>query len=168
MFHWYAFQSKPRKEQLLCEQLHIRGLETFFPWIRVELLSSRPQKIQPYFPGYVFGRVDIESSGRSVVDWIPGAVRIVNFGGEPVPILDSVIHFLREHIKTINIGCAGNAQDFQRGDRVAIQEGPLAGYTGIFNSRLSGRDRVEVLLKVLEDSQMRVELSIKQISFQKI
>lgn len=157
MFHWYVFQSKPRKEQLLCEQLHIRRFETFFPCVLG----------QPYFPGYVFGRVDIEASGRSAVDWIPGAIRVVNFGGDPVPVSDAVIHFLREHIKIINFGGAGNTEEFQRGDLVAIQEGPLAGYTGIFNSQLPGRDRVEILLKMLGDSQIRVELSIKQISLKK-
>lgn len=168
MFNWYVFQSKPRKEQLLCEQLHIRRLETFFPCIQVQPLSSYPQKTQPYFPGYVFGRVDIEASGRSAVDWIPGAIRIVNFGGEPVPVPDSFIHLLREHIKSINIDGTGSTEEFQRGDLVAIQEGPLAGYTGIFNSHLPGRDRVEVLLKMLGYSQMRIELSIKQISIQRI
>jgi len=167
MMHWYAFHSKARKERLLCEQLHIREIESFFPYIRVQTVNPRRQRIQPYFPGYVFGRVDVQTSGRSVLDWIPGAIRIVNVGGEPVPIPDYLINILRQHLETINAGDANIAQEFQPGDLVTIQGGPFAGYEGIFNVRLPGRDRVEVLLSMLEGSQLRVELSIEQIAPQK-
>ncbi len=88
MFNWYVFQSKARKEQFLCEQLHLRNIETFFPYIRSKSAKSQHQKIQPYFPGYIFGRVDLEAFGRSTLDWLPGAIRIVSFGGEPVSVQD--------------------------------------------------------------------------------
>jgi transcription antitermination factor NusG len=167
MIHWYAFQSKARKEKLLCEQLRIRNIETFFPCLRVRRASSHIPKIQPYFPGYVFGRVDLEKSGRSILDWLPGAVQIVNFGGEPVSVQDYFINLLRENLEAINTADIKTSEQFQQGDLVTIHEGPFAGYEGIFNTRLPGRDRVEVLLKMLEGSQMRVELSIEQIMHQK-
>jgi hypothetical protein len=42
---------------------------------------------------------------------------------------------------------------------VWIKDGPLAGYWAIFNTRLPGRDRVRVLLEMLNDRRMPVELS---------
>ena len=167
MINWYAFQSKARKERMLCEQLHMRQIEAFFPCVRVQPATSRRHKIRPYFPGYVFGRVNLEKSGRSILDWIPGAIRIVNFGGEPVSIPDHLINILRQHLETINAGEADIAREFQLGDLVTIQGGPFAGYEGIFNTRLPGRDRVEVLLRMLEGSHLRVELPIEQIALQK-
>jgi transcription antitermination factor NusG len=167
MIHWYAFQSKTQKEGLLCEQLHLRQIETFFPCIRVRPVNPRARKTKPYFPGYVFGRVDLEKAGKSILDWIPGAIGIVNFGGEPASVSDHLIHILQQHLERINASTSEIAEKFQQGDIVTIQGGPFAGYEAIFNARLPARDRVEVLLKMLQGSQIRVELSIEQITLRK-
>jgi transcriptional antiterminator RfaH len=167
MLNWYVFQSKTRKERFLCEQLHLRQIETFFPCIRVQPIKSPIQKLQPYFPGYVFGRVDLEAIGRSALDWLPGAIRIVNFGGEPVSVQDYLINVLRQHVEGINRAVSEEVNTFQPGDIVMIKDGPFAGYEGIFNTHLPGRDRAEVLLKMLEGSQLKVELSIEHLVPQK-
>lgn len=164
MRQWYAFQSKTRKEQLLAEQLRIRQIDTFFPCINVRPVNPRSRKTKPYFPGYVFGRIDLEQDGRSTLDWIPGAVGIVNFGGEPAPVSDHLVDSLQRHLESINTSESELLESFQPGDVVAIHEGPFAGYEAIFDARLPGRDRVEVLLKILQDSQIRVELPVRQIS----
>lgn len=167
MIYWYAFQSKARKERFLCEQLHMRQIETFFPRIRVRLVNSRRVSVRPYFPGYVFGHVDLEKKSKSSLEWIPGAIRIVNFGGEPVPVPDHLINLLRGQAEVINDSTREGPEKFQEGDLVTIHGGPLSGYEAIFNARLPGRDRVEVLLKMLQATQLRVELSIGQISLRK-
>jgi transcription antitermination factor NusG len=46
---------------------------------------------------------------------------------------------------------------------VAIHAGPFAGYEAIFDLRLSGSDRVRVLLKMLNNRNLPVELDSKQI-----
>jgi transcriptional antiterminator RfaH len=168
MLNWYVFQSKTRKERFLCEQLHMRDIETFFPCISAHPAKSNNQKLQPYFPGYVFGRVDLEAMGRSALNWLPGLARIVNFGGEPVSVQDYLIHVLRQHVDTINRSAAVEARTFQAGDAVLIKGGPFAGYEAIFNTHLPGRERVEVLLKMLEGTHLRVELSIDHIAPQRM
>src|SRR5829696_3115649 len=150
MLHWYVFQSKPRKERFLCEQLRLRHIETFFPCIRMRPAKPRIPKFQAYFPGYVFGHVDLEAYGRSILEWIPGAIKIVNFGGEPVPVQDYLINTLRQHLESINTIDTKESNNFHHGDVVGIHGGPFDGFEGIFNTRLPGRDRVEVLLRMLE------------------
>jgi len=164
MLNWYVFQSKTRKESFLCEQLHLRHIENFFPCIRMQPAKSNVKKLQPYFPGYVFGRVDLEAIGRSALEWLPGAIRIVNFGGDPVSVQDQLIQVLKQHVDRINRSAVNRSNLFQQGDLVSIKDGPLAGYEGIFNTHLPGRDRAEVLLRMLEGSQLRVELSIEYIA----
>jgi len=164
MIHWYAIQSKARKEQLLCEQLRIRKIDIFFPCVRVQPANPRARTVKAYFPGYVFGRIDLEHAGRSILDWIPGGAGIVNFGGEPAPIPDYLINILQQYLESINALKSEVSERFQPGDVVAIHRGPFAGYEAIFDARLPGRDRVEVLLKILRGSQIRVELPIEQIS----
>ncbi len=115
MKQWYAIQSKTRKEELLCEQLSIREIETFFPRIRVKPVNPRARKIKPYFPGYVFGSVDLEHIGRSGLDWIPGAIGLVNFGGEPTPVPDHIISSLQQHLEIINAAAYNGVEKFRRG-----------------------------------------------------
>jgi transcription antitermination factor NusG len=164
MMQWYAIQSKSQKEELLCEQLRMREIETFFPRVRVEPVNPRARRIKPYFPGYVFGRVDFGQVGQSMLDWIPGAIGVVNFGGEPSPVSDHLIHTLQQHLEVINASANYLSSRFQSGDLVAIQGGPFAGYEAVFDACLPGRDRVKVLLKMLESHQMPIELPVQQIT----
>jgi transcriptional antiterminator RfaH len=164
MLNWYVFQSKARKERFLCEQLRIREIETFFPCIPAKSANSGYPKLQPYFPGYVFARLNLEACGQSTLDWLPGAVRIVNFGGEPVSVQDYLIQMLREHVEAITRLRPDISNSFHPGDLVMIQAGPFSGYEAIFNAHLPGRQRAEVLLKMLEGSQLRVELAIEHIT----
>ena len=164
MKQWYAIQSKTRKEELLCEQLSLREIETFFPRIRVKPVNPRARKIKPYFPGYVFGCVDLANVGKSVLDWIPGAIGVVNFGGEPVPVPDHFINSLQQHLEIINASAYSAVERFRPGDIVKIHWGPFAGYEAVFDASLPGRDRVKVLLRMLERSQFQVELPAEQIS----
>ena len=167
MIKWYAIQSKTHKEDLVCEQLYLRNIETFFPRVRVRPVNPRARKVKPYFPGYVFGRMDLEQVSRSFLDWIPGAVGIVNFGNEPAPVSDHLITTLQQHLKALNTSVAHMSEIFQAGDLVTIHGGVFTGYEAIFDARLPGRDRVEVLLNMLQGHQLRVELPIEQISLKK-
>lgn len=164
MLRWYIFQSKARKEDLLCEQLRLREFEIFFPTLHVKPVNPRARKIKPYFPGYVFARVDLHEYGRSILDWIPGAVGIVSFGGDPAAVPDELVSALRQHVEMITASNGKASEKYQPGDVVAIRGGPFAGYEAIFDVHLPGRDRVEVLLKLLEGYQVRVELPAELIA----
>src|SRR5687767_6081049 len=125
MRQWYAFQSKARKEQFLCEQLQILQIETFFPCIRVQTVNPRARKIKPYFPGYVFGRVNLEQVGKSILNWIPGAIGIVKFGGEPASVSDHLVEALQRHLEKINVSQSEVSMKFQPGEVIAIHGGPF-------------------------------------------
>ena len=164
MMQWYAIQSKSQKEDLLCEQLRMREIEIFFPRIRVNPVNPRARKVKPYFPGYVFGRVDFGQVGQSMLDWIPGAIGVVNFGGEPSPVSDHLIHTLRQHLEIVNASVSDAASRFHSGDLVSIHWGPFSGYEAVFDASLPGRDRVRVLLRMLESHPLPLELPAEQIT----
>jgi transcriptional antiterminator RfaH len=139
-------------------------IDSFFPCVHVRPVNPRARKVKPYFPGYVFGHVDLERAGRSILNWIPGAIGIVSFGGEPAPVSDDLVDTLRRHLESINVSEREPSENFQPGDVVTVHSGPFAGYEAIFDASLPGRNRVEVLLKILRDSQIRVELPTELIS----
>ena len=155
---WYALHSKPRKEELLYGQLVLREIETFYPRIRVKTVNPRAAQVRAYFPGYVFIHVDLAEIGLSAIQWLPGAIGLVSFGGEPASVSETLIVAVRQKIDRIN-SIGGELFDgLKPGDKIKITEGPLSGYEAIFDSQLPGAERVRVLLKHLQDRQFPVEL----------
>jgi len=160
---WYAIHSHPNKEQLLYEQIVIRGFEAFYPKIRVNPVNPRSRKIKAYFPGYLFINVDLTVSGLSVFNWMPFSTGLVRFGGEPSMVPENLIGAIRQRIGEIKEAGGELFDGLKQGDLVAIHAGPFAGYEAIFDLRLSGSDRVRVLLKMLNNRNLPVELDSKQI-----
>lgn len=158
MEQWYVLQSKPQKENLLYEQLRLREMEAYYPCIRVKPVNPRARKIKSYFPGYLFVHVDLDLVGISSLQWVPGAVGLVKFGGEPAFIAESILQAIRLMVEKNNVDGSYFCSGLKPGDAVSINEGPFSGYKAIFDTRLSRRQRVRVLLEVLQNQQLRVEL----------
>ena len=57
---WYAMRSKPNKGDFLAGQLQAYGVEVFFLVLRVNLVNLRARKVRPFFPNYLFLRVDLD------------------------------------------------------------------------------------------------------------
>ena len=161
---WYALHSKPNKEELLWDQLAIRRIETYYPRIRVQVINPRARKIRPYFPGYIFVHVDLEQTGISTLQWIPGARGLVAFGGEPANVPEGLIRLLQNRVEEINAAGGELLEALKVGDKVLVNEGPFAGYEAIFDARISGTERVKVLLKFLNGRQTSVELPVGYIN----
>jgi transcriptional antiterminator RfaH len=140
-------------------------IDAFFPCIRVQPVNPRARKVKPYFPGYVFARVDLEQTSISDLQWIPGAIGIVSFGGEPAYVSENFISTLQQYLGKINSSGNELIDSFNTGDEVSIKEGPFAGYQAIFDSRLQGSDRVRILLQMMQDQQIRVEIPVNQITW---
>ena len=164
---WYAMRSKPCKEDFLWEQLCAREIECFFPRVRVQAVDSRSRKVRPYFPGYLFIHADLEQVGLSALQWMPGAAGLVAFGGQPAWVPENLIHAIRRRVGEIEAAGGETLAGLKYGDPVVIREGPFAGYQAIFDARLSGDDRVRVLLSLLSRQQLPLELPGAYIAPQK-
>jgi transcriptional antiterminator RfaH len=174
--HWYALHVKPHKERSVYERLlapdGIPSLEAegqtlpykiFFPAVRVKPKNPRAAKVRPFFPGYMFVRADLDMLGANAFNWVPGTRGLVSFGGEPAIVPENLIHELKDRV--IRIEEAGGLiyETYQPGERVRIVSGPFAGYEGIFDMRLPGSERVQVLLAFLSQFPQRVKLDENDI-----
>ena len=164
---WYALRSKPHKENFLWEQLLSRGIETYYSQIRVQPVNPRSRKVRPYFPGYLFMHVDLGLVTQSALRWMPGAVGLVTFDGQPPAVPDALIQAIRRRVDEINASGGEVLDGLNPGDTVTLQAGPFAGYEAIFDARLSGNERVRVLLKMLGGRQMPLEIPAGQIQRKK-
>jgi transcriptional antiterminator RfaH len=166
--HWYALRSKPNKELSLWRELEARGVDCFYPQLHVQPVNPRSRKIRPYFPGYLFLHVDLKQVGPSTFQWMPFSSGFVSFGGTSATVPDNLIQAIRRHVEEVNATADRQLSDLKRGEKVVIQGGFFDGYEAIFDARLPGRERVRVLLKLLEARQVNVELPSRQVRPQKV
>ena len=160
---WYAMRSKPNKEDFLAGQLEAYGVEVFFPRLRITPVNPRSRKVRPFFPNYLFVHVDLDEVNVSTLRWMPGASGLVSFDGEPASVPDPLIAALERQLDLLNVASRELTKDLKPGDPVTVLDGPFAGYDAIFDVRLSGHDRVRVLLNFLQARQVPVELQSRQI-----
>jgi transcriptional antiterminator RfaH len=161
MEKWYAVMAKPRREQTAVSFLEQVGIETYFPETN-ESLSIKGRRYvgrTGLFPGYFFARFDYYKQNR-MVSYCRGVKKIVTFGQIPAEVEQDLLDDIRRGLSRQDIipSIARPAQ----GDVVRISHGPLAGVEGIFDSCLSGKERVVVLLRALS-YQSRAIVKISDI-----
>jgi transcription antitermination factor NusG len=159
---WYALRSKPNREDALWHQATARGFEVYYPRTRVQPVNPRARKVKPYFPGYMFVQADMASTGYSAFAWMPYSHGLVLCGSEPSPVPDPIILAMQRRVGQIN--AAGAEPDsLTPGQVVEIQAGAFAGFEAIFDSRLSGSQRVRILLQLLNKHWLPLELPAGQV-----
>jgi len=133
---WFAIHVRSNAETTVSVALRNKGYDSFLPMRRREHLRRKTiaHREEPLFPGYVFCRLDDVRKPRVVTT--PGVIRIVGYGKVPAAIDVDEIFSLRK-IAESNIPTQP-MPGLRRGDRIVIQEGPLAGVAGClqtFNRR---------------------------------
>lgn len=155
---WYVIRSKPNKEMFLVGQLESRDVEVFYPKLHVKPVNPRSRKIRPYFPGYLFIHVDMEKNASVIFERIPGVMHLVHVGGEVARVPEAVVLGIKARVDEIKTAGGEILETLKPGDRVKIDRGPFEGYEGILDVRISGTERVRVLLQMLQKRQLPVEL----------
>ncbi len=160
---WYALRSKPNREEALWREARARGYDVYYPAQRVQPVNPRARTVKPYFPGYMFIQTDIKTTGVTAFSWMPYSNGIVSFGEQPAPIPEGLINAIRRRVDEMNASGGAIFHGLRRGEALTIQDGPFAGYQAVFEARLSGVERVRVLLKLLNRQEVALELSAAQI-----
>jgi len=161
---WYALRTKARKEDIVWQQLRTKDIEHYYPRIRIHPVNPRARKIKPYFPGYMFLKIDLEEKGLSAFKWMPHTLGLVSFGGEPAPIPDNAIYEIKQRIQEIAEAGGEVFDGLHHGDSIRIHDGPFRGYEAIFDSRLDSQSRVRVLLQFINDQrEVPIEMDVSQI-----
>jgi len=159
--NWFCVHTRPQKEEAAVTYLeHSLELETYFPKLRRQRTIRRVRRVvtTPLFPRYLFCRFDPALRYRAV-RYAPDVIDVVSFGDSPTIVNDAVIAELK--------GWAGQELDvitiqpgFQPGDLVEITDGPMRGLQAVILHDRSDRDRVTVLLSILEcGAQMMISRS---------
>jgi transcription elongation factor/antiterminator RfaH len=143
---WYVVYSKAHREEYAQYHLQRKGIEVFFPRLRLPFSSAKQRQIVPLFPSYLFVHLHLPEEHSAVI-WCPGVKSLVSFNGMPAPLDDGVIEFLK--CQTTEEGLIGARSNLAVGQEVCITDGPLEGLKGIIRQPPDARGRVRVLMTLL-------------------
>jgi hypothetical protein len=149
---WIVVQVKRHKERAVQANLARDGIPAYVPFLRQWPRPAVGGDVGPMFPGYVFCQ---PASGQlSGVSSCCGVLRLVSFGDGPARVGPEVVAYLRARA-----GADGviEIDPVVAGREVTITDGPLRGLAAVVERRLTARQRVLVLLELLQ-RRTRVEL----------
>jgi transcriptional antiterminator RfaH len=148
---WYAIHTNPREEDRAESNLTAWGVETCCPKlkdVRADNFTGRTfPVINHMFPRYIFAHFNAAAMLHKV-RFTRGVRNVVTVGDVPARVEDEIIELLRERMSPD--GLIMQQDEFDDGDEVYLKAGPFKGFTGVFNSRLTGTDRVLVLLDTVK------------------
>jgi hypothetical protein len=130
---------KPHKEQVILQQLQQMGFETYFPCSFGQNGRTGKLELRPYFPSYLFVRVNLDKVSLSTFQWMPHTEGLVCFEAKPAFVPDHLLGAMRRHVSVThftNLPESGREID--------------TGYNAILDMNLSEDERVQGLLHILE------------------
>jgi transcription termination/antitermination protein NusG len=162
--HWHALYTRSHCEQLVCDQLAVKGFRTFLP--KIDVWSQRAGKRHliavPMFPGYLFLQHALDKNSYLAVRKARGLVRILGESWDrPSIVPDAEI----EAIQTIlSASIPVMAHPYLReGQRVRIIEGSLRGVEGILIQRKPAKGLLILSVDLLQRS-IAVEIPCSMVT----
>jgi transcriptional antiterminator RfaH len=104
------------------------------------------KELKPLFPGYIFGKFDLEKN-YPLVRWGRGVKKVLGFGGYPTSVSEEIVEIIKE--RTDTEGIVRVKQNFKANDVIRIKTGPLKDLLAIFERWVSDSERVRILLNLI-------------------
>jgi len=148
--NWYLIRTHPRQDDRAAENLRAWSVEVFAPRMlerRFNPFTDEPMLVvKPLFGGYLFARFILDDLFHKV-RFTRGVHSMVSFGGYPIPVEEAIVDIIKS--RTDKDGLVRIGEEINPGDRVIIKNGPLKGFTGIFERYLKESERVMILLNTV-------------------
>ncbi len=150
MMNWYAIYTKPKSEDMVAMLLRGAEIETLNPCIRTRRYCRKRYQdiIEPLFPCYIFARLEPTLHGHMIT--YTRGVRYIVGKEHPFLVPDEIITSIQNGMEDGII--RPPAEQFEKGEKIVINDGPFRDFSGVFERDLPGRDRVIILLNALHGS----------------
>lgn len=154
---WYVIQTCCHHEGSVEARLQQKGLEVFLP--RHSVMSRRRDRKKllqvPLFPGYLFIQNILEPDTYYTILNLPGVARFLAFGNRPQPVPSETIASVKLALTAERIYCPHRY--LQKGKRVRVLDGPLAGVVGIIRESNTQKRKVVIEVELFKQA-VAVEL----------
>ncbi|MFO1149371.1 MAG: transcriptional activator RfaH [Alsobacter sp.] len=148
---WYAVQSQPNAELRAAEHLDRQGFACYVPtYLKQRRHARRVETVKaPFFPRYLFVRLDVARQRWRAVNSTVGVTRLVGRGLLPTPVMPGVVDEIRRREGPDGmLRVAPAAARFSPGDAIRVTDGVFEACQGLFLA-LTDKDRVAILLDLL-------------------
>jgi len=161
--HWYALRCKSNMEFVVNDQLKAKRIPNYLPVYAVKPVNPRSRTLKPYFPGYLFVNAEPEKLYAEKVFLMRGVIGLVNFDGFPAPISNNLIEAVRRQTQQLNLEQKQARSGFKAGEAVLVEDEVIGQLEGIFEKCVNGKERVSVLLRMMQGGMMRMELPAEKV-----
>jgi transcriptional antiterminator RfaH len=145
---WCLLRTKAGEERRARDQVSRFATEVLLPLVKVRIRrrSRLVESLAPLFPGYLFARLDAERESARL-RYTRGLRGFVPSDAQPAEVPGWIINELRERCMRGPVELPGRI--LARGDRVLIVDGPFQEFEGIFERYIGKRERVAILLSIV-------------------
>lgn len=161
--HWYALRCKSNMEFIVNDQLKAKLIPNYLPVYAVRPVNPRSHTLKPYFPGYLFVNDEPEKLYAEKVFLMRGVIGLVQFDGIPAPIHPNLIEAIRRQTHQLSLEQKQAQSGFVAGDEVLLEDDVIGQLEGIFEKCVNGKERVSVLLRMMQGGMMRMELPAEMV-----
>ncbi len=135
----------------------IEVMKFTIPILIIKTQNPNMLKIEPYFPGYLFIKVDLEQVASSTFQWMPMTEGLVTSADSPLYVPDRIIKAIHRSLWKINSTVLGVPFEISIGLQDESELDSIAGNGDIFNQQVSGSDRSQLLYRYLQFVSQAIE-----------
>jgi transcriptional antiterminator RfaH len=148
--HWYAVHTHPRGELKALAHLRRQNYQVYLPRYAKKVSHARriERVLRPFFPRYLFVRLNLAIEGWRPIRSTFGVTDIVHFGDRPTPLPSGVIEDLKCHEQDDGCITFKRQNAIKKGDAVVVLSGPFSRLLG-FCEQVTENERVAILLDLL-------------------
>lgn len=148
---WVAVATHPNAEGQAVRNLERQGYECYCPRTRVLRRHARRSETveRPFFPGYLFVRLDLGRDRWRPIMHSRGVRAIVRFGEEPGVVPEGVVESLMAREAGEGLDPPPASERLEVGQEVSLHGTPFDDFVCTVQS-LDARDRVCVLLDLMQ------------------
>jgi transcriptional antiterminator RfaH len=154
-WNWFAVQTKSHREAPAAALVANLELQIFLPRVKESHLHIGAGKAtKALFPGYFFARL-CPLHSLEAVRYTKGVLRVVSSGRFPVAVAPEIISGIQVRICPDGF-IRLKPREFQPGDKVTLEEGPLEGMMGRVERESDDHTRVTIFLAELLHARVSV------------
>ncbi len=164
MKRWHVVQTRFRGEHLALVNLRRQGFEAYLPrYLKRRRHARRTEWLPaPLFPGYMFVRLDFETTPWRPILSTFGVRSLICYGEAPAPLPPGIVEDIMAREDDAGLVAMNDGvKNFRKGDAVRVMSGAFRDRVGLFDCADADK-RVVILLDLL-GRQTRVHIPTEAI-----
>ena len=144
---WYILSIKPKQDQTVIKNLDVLGVQYYLPLYqkKKKIKKTKTDVVVPLFPGYLFCRFEFDEHYQKI-RYTRGVKKVLGNKQSLWVISDEKIDDIREREQDGLVVLKKVEEEFEKGNKIIVDEGDFDGWEGIFVEDIPDEKRAVILL----------------------